>query len=209
MKSTTSGRRALALLPVILVLAPGRTALAQSDSGILNRLNPEISATADVLLLGVPAADEHDEHDEHAAEAPADDHGHAHAALFGEDDSGFRFVLREVEVDFRASIDPFAAFRTTLGFSPEGVELEEAWFEWVGVLPHLNLKAGRFRQSLGPVNRWHLHAWDQVELPLAMRTFLGGEGLAQTGLSLGLLFGGIGDSALDIGHHRERRHPWR
>jgi len=195
MRATDPGRRVIAILPLLMtVWAPHADAQAPptGSTGLLNRLNPEISATADVLMLYVPTAEHGDEHAEHAAHEGEE---HGHAAVIGEGDEGFRFVPREVELDLRANIDPFSAFRTTLGFSPSGVELEEAWFEWVGVLPHLNLKVGRFRQSLGPINRWHLHAWDQMELPLAMKTLLGDEGLAQTGLSLAVLFGGFGDWA--------------
>lgn len=134
-------------------------------------LNPEISATADMLVR------------------------YRDGALPDGEEGGFRFEFRELELDVRANLDPYSHLRTAVAFRPEGVELEEAWFEWAGLIPHVTLKVGRFRQRLGTVNRWHLHAWDQLDLPLVMSEMLGDEGLGQTGLALDVLFGGFGDSA--------------
>ena len=172
-----------------------------SPTNGLNRLNPEISATADLLLLFVPESHAHEEHGDEGTEEGHEEHagehdaGHAHGAAVGEGDHGFRFVPREVEIDIRANVDPFSSFRTTLGIDPHGIHLEEAWYEWVGLLPGFNIRVGRFRQNIGPINQRHLHAWDQMELPFIMKGLLGPAGLAQTGVGLHLLFGGFGDSA--------------
>ena len=54
---------------------------------------------------------------------------------------------------------------------------------WTKIFPGVGLTAGKFRQQFGVVNRWHVHALDQFEFPLALTTILGEEGLNQTGLS--------------------------
>jgi hypothetical protein len=45
---------------------------------------------------------------------------------------------------------------------------------------------GKFRQEIGLYNRWHSHALLEVERPLAATTFLGEDGLIQTGLGITL-----------------------
>jgi len=51
---------------------------------------------------------------------------------------------------------------------------------------------GKFRQQFGELNRWHLHALPETEYPLALRAYLGGDGLAGTGISFYRAFGGLG-----------------
>lgn len=127
-----------------------------------NALNPEISATADMAALG---------------RRPAEGEGR------------FDFVLRSVEVDLRASLDPFSRFRAIVAAHGDGVFLEEAHVTWGGVAPGVTVVGGRFRQALGTVNRWHDHGVDQLERPLVLRALLGDEGLAQTGLGVSWLAG--------------------
>lgn len=67
-----------------------------------------------------------------------------------------------------------------------GIELEEAYAQFVGLPGNLGLKLGQFRQELGLYNRWHTHALFEVERPLATVAFLGDHGLIQTGASLAL-----------------------
>ncbi|MCK5088148.1 MAG: hypothetical protein KAQ90_11535, partial [Melioribacteraceae bacterium] len=49
--------------------------------------------------------------------------------------------------------------------------------------PQIGITAGQFRQQFGVVNRWHVHALDQFDFPLATTTILGQAGLRQTGIS--------------------------
>jgi hypothetical protein len=105
-----------------------------------------------------------------------------------------RFNLREVEIDFRAVIDPWADGVVITAFESEGgsefiAEIEEG-YAIIKRLPILDispwglkLKVGRFRPEFGRFNKIHTHDLPQTTLPLASRTFLGGEGFIQTGLS--------------------------
>jgi hypothetical protein len=118
----------------------------------LNRLNPEISITGD--LVG-----------------------------FTTDVDREDFDAREFELNFQSALDPFSLTKWTLAFSPEeGVDIEEGYVTYTNLPGGLGLTAGKFRQNFGVLNRWHLHALPQIDYPLALQTYFGEEGLAQTGL---------------------------
>lgn len=105
-----------------------------------------------------------------------------------------RFNLREVEVDLRAAIDPWAD-----GFLIVAVESEvpnefatgiEEGYLVLKKLPLLNtaplglkLKAGRYRPEFGRFNKIHLHDLPQTSYPRTLQTFLGEEGFLQNGFS--------------------------
>ncbi len=140
----------------------------------LSILNPEISATGDVVgSYLAPAGGEH----------------------------GFRATPREFEFSFQSALDPytytkiFATYEEELplaGVEEEGdtthshggFDIEEGYLYWVGLPGALGVKVGKFRQELGLYNRWHTHALQEIDRPLAAVTFLGHDGLIQTGLSL-------------------------
>ncbi len=136
---------------------------AGDRSANLNRLNPEISATADVRLQMDP-------------DAPREDN----------------VELREVEVSFQSALDPFAKTKIFLAASEEGVEIEEGYVYWTGLPAGFRLDLGRFRQPIGELNRWHPHALPESEWPLVLREYLGDEGLRGDGVGLywTLPFGG-------------------
>lgn len=105
-----------------------------------------------------------------------------------------RFNLREVEIDLRAAIDPWAD-----GFLIVAIESEipnefvtgiEEGYLVLKKLPLLNttplglkLKAGRYRPEFGRFNKIHLHDLPHTSYPRALQTFLGEEGFLQNGLS--------------------------
>lgn len=106
------------------------------------------------------------------------------------------FNLREIELDFRAAIDPFADGLIILAFPSElpgefGVEVEEA-FATIKSLPlplfeapfwGLKLKGGRFRTEVGRINRLHLHDLPQIDRPLVTQELFGEDGFIANGLS--------------------------
>jgi hypothetical protein len=97
------------------------------------------------------------------------------------------FAIDEVELDIQAALDPFSRMRLTFAYHGEEVEIEEGFVLW-GALPGaMQIMAGKFRQRFGTLNRQHLHALPQSEYPLAIQTYFGEEGLAQTGVSFSWL----------------------
>ena len=141
----------------------------------LNILNPEISATGDIV-------------------------GNFTAPAGGPDRVGA--VPREFEFSLQAALDPLTRTKIFItreedfeiaGFpeseAEEGggdFEIEEGYAYWIGLPGGLGAKVGKFRQEIGLYNRWHTHALLEVERPLPTVAFLGEDGLIQTGLAVTL-----------------------
>jgi hypothetical protein len=133
----------------------------------LQKLNPEISVSADFLAALII-----DDAKEPRFYAGADDRSSA--------------VIREVGFQIQHVLDPFSNFKAAVNFFAEpnpGVEVEEIYMTWFGIIPSVSMSVGRFRQNLGQVNRWHGHDLDQTDYPLAMTAVLGEGGVAGTGLA--------------------------
>jgi len=91
--------------------------------------------------------------------------------------------FRVLGLHFQSNLDPFSFAKVAIEYNPAGLEFGEAYMTWTKIFPAVGLTAGKFRQQFGVLNRWHVHALDQFEFPLALTTILGGEGLNQIGLS--------------------------
>ena len=120
-----------------------------------NLLNPEISATGDVRLV---ARDE----------SPQRDNAFA----------------REFEFSFQSDLDPYSKTKIFLTFEDEVFGIEEGYVYWTGLPGRIRADLGLFRQQIGDLNRWHLHALPEGEYPLVYQRFFGEEGLTGAGLSL-------------------------
>ncbi|HEX5575333.1 MAG TPA: hypothetical protein VFX42_05620 [Gemmatimonadales bacterium] len=119
-----------------------------------NLLNPEISATGDIRMVAQ------------------------------EGEQGFTGVPREFEFAFQSALDPYSNTKIFLTFEQDEVGVEEGYLYWTGLPGGLRLDVGKFRQQIGDLNRWHLHALPETEYPLVYQRYLGTEGLAGVGLSL-------------------------
>lgn len=117
-------------------------------------LNPEISATGDVRLIGSRRGD------------------------------GLQGDAHEFEVALQSTLDPYSNAKVILSFAHDEVGVEEGYLYWTGLPGRFRADVGLFRQQIGDLNRWHLHALPESEYPLVYRRFLGDDGLAGAGLSL-------------------------
>jgi len=135
----------------------GEGTVFESGSLGLQKLNPEISVTGD--MLGIYQS--------------GDDGRPAYDTMF-----------RSLGLHMEAYLDPYSHFKAAVPFSTEGAELGEVYFTRYGFLGGVNLTLGKFRQQFGVVNRWHKHALDTFDFPLALRSIFGPGGLNQMGLSL-------------------------
>lgn len=102
---------------------------------------------------------------------------------------GDRFSLREVEVDFRADVDPFAKAVMIAAFEEETpneykATIEEGYVTFESLPWALRAKVGRFRTPFGTLNKLHLHDLPQTTLPLPLVNFLGAEGDIQNGIEV-------------------------
>jgi hypothetical protein len=117
-------------------------------------LNPEISATGDIRLIG----------SRHGDRLQGDAH--------------------EFEVALQSTLDPYSNAKVILTFSNEEVGVEEGYMYYTGLPGRVRADLGLFRQQIGDLNRWHLHALPESEYPLVYQRYLGEEGLSGAGLSL-------------------------
>ncbi len=99
--------------------------------------------------------------------------------------------FRVLGLHIQGGLDPFSMAKAAIEFTPEGVELGEAYLTWTNFLPSISLTAGKFRQQFGVLNRWHKHSLDQFDFPLPIKTIFGEDGLNQVGLSFNWLLPSI------------------
>jgi hypothetical protein len=128
-----------------------------------SQLNPEISVTGDVRAMATTAGIQRN-----------------------------NFDPREFEIGFQSALDPYSHTKIFVSLENGDVSVEEGYAYWTGLPGHIRLDVGKFRQQFGELNRWHLHALPETEYPLAIRTFLGDDGLSGAGLSFYRAFGGLG-----------------
>lgn len=94
------------------------------------------------------------------------------------------FSLDESELDITANIDPDWRGSAMLALAAEGgIDVENAYFESIGLGNGFSVKGGRFFSGIGYMNVQHSHAWDFVDAPLAYQAFLGGQ-LADDGVQV-------------------------
>ena len=87
------------------------------------------------------------------------------------------FSLDETELTLSANVDPQFYGEVTLGFHEDeagtAVDIEEAFFDSLGLPGGLGVRAGRFYSGIGYLNHFHTHAWDFHDAPLVYRAMLG------------------------------------
>jgi len=115
-----------------------------------------------------------------------------------ENDQRSDFNFRVLDTHISAWLDPYTRFKAAIGFHEDGVDLGEAYITLYNIADELNLTLGKFRQQFGVVNRWHKHALDQVDFPVALRQIFGGGGLNQSGLSLDWMMPPIADTSQQL-----------
>ncbi len=96
--------------------------------------------------------------------------------------------LEEAELSFQAFVDPYAQAKFFVAVGPEGAEVEEGFINFIA-LPHdLTAKVGKLKAGFGKVNLMHTHARPWIDTPLVLNNFFGGEGLADSGVSVSRIF---------------------
>ncbi len=155
-------------------------------AGSLRALNPEISVNGDV-----------------------------YGSVRSDDPGAENFIPREFELSLISALDPFTRAKVFLAAEEEGgrievfpgpggekereagLSVEEGYVEWVALPGGLGLKAGRFFQQFGQLNRWHSHALQFQSRSLPHLAFIGQESLAQDGLSAHWLLPTAGAGAFE------------
>lgn len=100
---------------------------------------------------------------------PADSHGHGH----GDGGTTRGLTLDQTELVLSANVDRHFRGYVNLAFIDEEVELEEAWFQTLGLGHGFSLKGGRFLSGIGYQNELHPHAWDFHDASLMYQALFG------------------------------------
>lgn len=114
-------------------------------------------------------------------------HGHSHGGNgnghgHGELDRGFN--LREVELAFSATVDPYFDAFARVVFADGEVELEEAFVTTRALPAGLQAKFGKFLSDVGYINKQHPHSWDFFDRPLVSELLFGDHGIQETGVQI-------------------------
>lgn len=190
-------------------VAPGQSTAGERGRVTGNAFNPAISAVVQAKLSQY-------------SEDPEDDviPGFQVGGETGLPPEGFS--LDETEITLSANVDQTLYGEITVGLHEDEdeteINVEEAFFDTLGLPGGTALRGGRFYSGIGYLNRFHTHAWDFHDAPLAYKAFLGGQyaddgvrisWLAPTDLYLNLgaeLLQGDnfpgGDSDADVGDSR-------
>ncbi len=99
--------------------------------------------------------------------------------------------FHEAEFAFRSAVDPYARADVFVAVGHHDgafeFELEEAYLTTLSLPYQLQLRAGKFRSTIGKINRLHPHALPFIDTPAVYANFFGEEGLNDQGLSLSWL----------------------
>lgn len=182
---TERGIGAVRLLAAALALgAAAHAARAQETAAGAATAPPalSISVIPDAVYRGDDAGGEAGERLAGAAgfeppHGPGADEGHGHG------DAPRGFSLREVEVAFTGTVDPYFDLVATFAVADGDVEVEEVYARTRRFLPGLTLQAGRFFSAVGYANGHHPHQFDFVDQALPWQLPFGGV-LADTGIRL-------------------------
>ena len=127
--------------------------------------------------------------------------GDLYGSIQSDDPAADNFIPREFEFSFVSALDPFTRAKIFLTVEEEGgrievfpgdggeesqeasVAVEEGYIEWVALPGGVGIKAGRFFQQFGQLNRWHSHALQFQSRSLPHLVFIGEGSLAQDGVS--------------------------
>jgi len=96
------------------------------------------------------------------------------------------FAFEELELGLQAVVDPYLRADAFIAFTPEAVEIEEAYVTTLALPAGLQLKAGKFKAPFGKYNQTHPHVQEFVEAPLAVG-LLAEESLSGAGVDLAWL----------------------
>ncbi len=96
-------------------------------------------------------------------------------------------LFQELELGLQSVIDPYARADIFISFTPDGVDVEEAYLTTLNLPGGLQLRAGKFFSPLGRQNQQHPHVWDFIDAPLARNRLVAGEVLSGPGVDVAWL----------------------
>jgi hypothetical protein len=124
------------------------------------------------------------------------------AAKSNELDEDDRFSLRELELDLRAAVDPYANGVAIIALEEEDgeyeIDVEEAYVTLETLPWNFRLKVGRYRVGFGNINKLHTHDLPWTQRPQPLLDFFGEEGFVEAGALLSWIAPSVGPVTLTI-----------
>ncbi len=96
-------------------------------------------------------------------------------------------LFEELELGVQSVIDPYARADIFISFTPDGVDVEEAYLTSLTLPGGLQVRAGKFFSPFGRQNQQHPHIWDFVDAPLARNRLVASEVLSGPGVDVAWL----------------------
>ncbi len=109
------------------------------------------------------------------------------------------FTLQQGEFSLNGAVDPYFTAEAHIVFTPDGVELEEAFGQTTSLPYGLQAEAGYFLTEFGRLNPTHPHAWRWIDQPVVNTRMFGGDGLRAPGFRIGWLTPLPWYSQIDVG----------
>lgn len=114
-----------------------------------------------------------------------------------------RFSLRELELAFGGSIDPYARGDIFLSFGEQNdgtyqANIEEGYISFLNLPFDLQAKLGKFKASFGKANTFHTHQMPFVTNPNFINNYFGEEQLAEPGVSVNYLISNPWDKYIEL-----------
>jgi hypothetical protein len=141
------------------------------------QLNPELSVTGDIFLVG----------GEHEKEELLADHFELDIQSYLDPYTKMHVVIGYHGPHHETSFGAGDHDDEEEEHDHEGFGLGEGYITWLQLPGNTSLTIGKKRQQFGVLNRWHKHALDQTDFPWVIQESFGPHGLVGTGVSLAWL----------------------
>lgn len=96
-------------------------------------------------------------------------------------------LFQELELGLQSVVDPYLRADVFIAFTPDGVDVEEAYATTLSLPAGLQLRAGKLFSPFGRLNGQHPHVWEFVDAPLARGRLLATEALGGPGVDVAWL----------------------
>jgi hypothetical protein len=103
---------------------------------------------------------------------------------WNQDTNRVTFGMDELEMVVAGYIYPQVKADAVLSMSDAGLNIEEAYADFLSLLDIFSLKAGKMKIEFGKINILHNHVWPYADTPLVINNFLAGS-LSENGASIG------------------------
>jgi hypothetical protein len=105
---------------------------------------------------------------------------------WNQDTNRVTFGMDELEMVVAGYIYPQVKADAVLSMSQSGLEIEEAYADFLSLFDVMSLKAGKMKIEFGKINILHNHVWSYADTPLIINNFLAGS-LSENGASIGIV----------------------